>query len=112
MREDADIAAAENRDAGSERRLEAGALADDRFWFGLLSFLPARILRGGVARGECRTERDVTLGHQLEDIRRSAVAMLDRIDARHDRIAHALRARCMRRHRRAARVRRANAGRQ
>ncbi len=56
-----------------------------------LPFLPAGVLRRRVAGGERRAERDVVLGHQLEDLRRAAVAVLDRFDAGQHGAAHPFR---------------------
>src|SRR4029079_4263271 len=79
----------EDRHAGIERGLEAGALAGDAAGLRLLTFLPAAILRRRGAGGERRTQRNVVLLHQLEDLRRAAVAVLDGLDAAKDRSAHA-----------------------
>jgi hypothetical protein len=104
VREDADVAAAENRDTGGKRSLEARALAGDRLGLRLLPFLPAGVLLVGIDRGEGRAERNVTLGHQLEYFRRTCVAVFDGVDASHDRVPHPFDTLSVSRNRCAARV--------
>src|SRR5262245_18355387 len=65
VREDADVAAAQNRHARVERRLEAGTLPRDARGLRSSALLPSRILRRRVTGRERWTVRDVLLLHQL-----------------------------------------------
>src|SRR3954447_7654552 len=91
MREDADVAAAQNRDARIERRLETRALVRNPGRLGPGSFLPSRVLRRRITSRQGRTQRDILLRHELEYFRRAVVAMLDRFYTGHDRPAHPFR---------------------
>ena len=105
MREHADVAAVDDRHAGIERGFEAGALPRDARRLGLLSLLPTGVLARRIAGRERGTEGDLLLDHQLEDLGRPAIAMLDGIHPRRDRGPHAIDAAGMRRDRRAADMR-------
>ena len=99
MREDADVAAADDRHTGVERRLEARALPRDAGRLGIHTLLPAAILRRRVAGRERRAQGDAVFLHQLKDLRRAAVAVLDGLDAAEDRAPHPLGRARVRRHR-------------
>ena len=71
----------------------------------LLAFLPAGVLRRGVAGRERRTQRDTLLRHELPDVGRAAVAVLDRLDAAQDRAPHPFGRARVRRHVAAAALR-------
>jgi hypothetical protein len=90
VREDSNVAPAQNRDPGIECRLEARALASNRRRFGAVSLLPPRVLRYRIAGGQRRAERDVVFLHQGEHFWRSGIAVLDRLDSRQHRAAHPL----------------------
>ena len=89
VREDADVAAAQDGDAGVERGFEAGALACDAGRLSLFPLLPARILACRIAGRERGTEHDVFFRHHLEDLGGTAVAVLDRVHSSQNRVAHA-----------------------
>src|SRR5262245_19073104 len=86
----ANVAAAQDGDARIESELEARTLPGNALRLGLLSLLPPCILRGSVARRKRGTQCDLVLGHQLEYLRRAAVAMLDGLRATQHRPAHPL----------------------
>ena len=105
VREDPDVAATGDRDAGVERRLEARALVRDRRRLWRLALLPAGVLRRRVAGGKRRAERDVVLFHQAKHVRGAGVAMLDGLDTGQHRAAHAFSRRRVRGHRPSAAAR-------
>src|SRR6476620_2227615 len=88
VREHADVAAEAHLHAGIERGLEGGALARDARRLGVNALLPSGVLRGRIAGRNGRTIRHALLHHQLPDLRRTVVTMLDGVDAAHDRAAH------------------------
>ena len=57
---------------------------------GSLPGLPSGVLARRVARRERRAQRDAPLGHQLEDFRRAAVAVLDGVHAGQEQRAASL----------------------
>jgi hypothetical protein len=57
-----------------------------------------------LERGERRTQRNASLGHQLEDFAIAVISMLDRRHPSHRRASHTLLRCCMRRHQNAGRA--------
>ena len=87
--EDADVAAHADRHAGLHRELEGAAVLLDALGRGFLAVPVLEIARIGLRRGERRAERDAFVVHQLEYLRRAAIAVLDRVGSGEDRAAHA-----------------------
>jgi len=78
MSEDADVAAIGNRDARIKSSLETQSLGLDRCRLQVGAGSPAAIALDGVSSGERRAQRHAALGHQLEDLGRAFVPMLNR----------------------------------
>ena len=102
MRKDADVAPTAYRDPRRHRRAEALALLADRRGLGHDPLLPALVLLNGLPRRERGAQDDAVLRHQLEDLRRPRVAVLDRLNTCERGAAHPLGRRRVDRHRPAA----------